>query len=98
MPRAETISAAMVLRLVRLVERRGLDADRLLARAELTRIGLEAASARVSYADADRLLELAAAELGASGLGVDLALTQSEEAYGAAGLLLVTSATFREGL
>jgi AraC-like DNA-binding protein len=98
MPQVEMISAAMVLRLVQLAERRGVKVDALLARAQLTRLGLEAASARVSYADADRLLELVAAELGASGLGIELALTQSEEAYGAAGLLLVTSATFRQGL
>jgi AraC-like DNA-binding protein len=98
MQQTETISAAMVLRLVRLVEDRGFDADRLLARAQLSRVGLAAASARVSYAAADRLLELFAAEVGANGLGIDLALTQSEEAYGAAGLLLVTGATFRQGL
>lgn len=91
MPAAETISAAMVLRLVRLAELRDLDVDRLLRRAALSREWLETASARVSYADA-------AAELGANGLGVELALTSSEEAYGAAGLLLVTSATFRQGL
>jgi hypothetical protein len=86
MPQTETISAAMVLRLVRLVEHRGFDADRLLARAQLSRVGLEAASARVSYAAADRLLELFAAEVRANGLGIDLALTRSDEAYGAAGL------------
>ena len=40
--------------------------------------GLEAASARVSYAASDRLLELFAAEIGANGLGIDLALTQSD--------------------
>jgi AraC-like DNA-binding protein len=98
MPRAETISAAMVLRLVRLAERRGLDVDRLLDGAALTRIELEAASARVSYVSADRLLELTAAAFGANGLGVELAFSRSDEAYGAAGLLLVTSATFRQGL
>ncbi|HVY30938.1 MAG TPA: AraC family transcriptional regulator ligand-binding domain-containing protein [Polyangiaceae bacterium] len=88
----------MVLRLVRLVERRGLDAELLLERAALTRVGLEAASARISYADADHLMELAAAELGANGLGIELALTSTEETYGAAGMLLVTAATFRQGL
>ena len=96
--RAETISGAMVLRLLRLVESRGLDADRLLERAMLTRVELEAASSRVSYEDADRFMELVAAELGPSGLGLDLALTPSEEAYGAAGLLLLTGPTFRQGL
>ncbi len=98
MQRAETISAAMVLRLVRLAESRGLDVDRLLARCELTRVALEGGSVRVSYVAADRLLELTAGELGANGLGVELAFTQGEETYGAAGLLLVTGATFRQGL
>jgi AraC-like DNA-binding protein len=52
----------------------------------------------VSYAASDRLLEGAAAQLGANGLGVALALTRRDESYGAAGLLLVTGSTFRQGL
>jgi AraC-like DNA-binding protein len=98
MAHAETISAAMVLRLVKLLESRATDAGALLAELGLTREALEASSARVTYAASDRLLESAAAALGANGLGLALALTRSDESYGAAGLLLVTGATFRQGL
>ena len=98
MARGETISAAMVLRLVKLLEARQALVEPMLARAGLSRAELEAVGARVSYADADRLLEAAARELGPGGLGVKLAFTQTEETYGAAGLLLVTGSTFRQGL
>lgn len=98
MARGESISASMVLRLVRLLEARRAPVERLLAGAGLTRAELESPSARVSYAASDRLLEATAELVGPNGLGVELAFTQTEETYGAAGLLLVTGSTFRQGL
>lgn len=94
----QTLSSAMVLRLVKLLESRDVPVEPLLARAQLTRPLLDHAGARVPYAKADLLLELAAAELGPDGLGLELALTRIDESYGAAGLLLVTGSTFRSGL
>jgi AraC-like DNA-binding protein len=98
LPQADTISAAMVLRTVRLLEARGAPVERLLEAAGLTRAELSARGARVAYASSDRLLELSAEALGANGLGLELALTADDESYGAAGLLLVTASTFRLGL
>jgi len=98
MTRAQTISAAMVLRLVKLLEAHGVAANPLLAAAGLSRQVLETPANRVTYAASDRLLDAAAEALGASALGLELALTRSDESYGAAGLLLVTGATFRQGL
>jgi len=88
----------MVLRLVKLLQARAVTVEPLLEKAGLSLAALQPASARVSYAAADQLLEAAAARLGVNGLGVELALTRSDESYGAAGLLLVTGSTFRQGL
>jgi len=96
--RADAISAGMVLRLVKLLQARNIALEPLLERAGLSLAALQPASARVPYAAADQLLEAAAAKLGANGLGLELALTRSDESYGAAGLLLVTGSTFRQGL
>lgn len=96
--RNQTLASAMLLRLVKLLEGRGVAVEPLLSRAELTRELLEHAGARVSYAQADQLLELAADALGPSALGLELALTRIDESYGAAGLLLVTGSSFRAGL
>lgn len=95
--RGETIASAMLLRLVKLIDARKADTDGLLGRAGLTRRELEQ-PARIAYSVADRLLELAAGELGPTELGLELALTRIDESYGAAGLLLLTGATFRQGL
>jgi AraC-like DNA-binding protein len=96
--RNQTLASGMLLRLVKLLESRGVATEPLLARVGLTKLELGHREARVRYATADALLVLAAAELGAEGLGVDLALTRIDESYGAAGLLLVTGASFRSGL
>ena len=95
---SETLSAAMVLRLVRLLERRGAPVESLLAAAGIAAATLETEGARIGYPAADRLLEAAAAELGAAELGLELALTRIDESYGAPGLLLLTAPTFRTGL
>ena len=88
----------MVLRLVRLLQARQVAAEPLLARAGLSLAALQPSAARVTYAATDQLLEAAAEQLGANGLGLTLAQTRSDESYGAAGLLLVTGSTFRQGL
>jgi AraC-like DNA-binding protein len=96
--RGETIAGPMLLRLVELLEGRNADTDDLLGRAGTTRRELEQPGARIPYDVADRFLELAAAALGPTALGLELALTRRDESYGAAGLLLLTGATFRQGL
>src|SRR5690349_16017909 len=88
----------MVLRLVRLLQTRAVAVEPLLAEAGLSLAALQPSGARVPYAAADQLLELAAAKLGASGLGLELAQTGRDEGYGASGFLLVTGWTFRQGL
>jgi len=88
----------MVLRLVALLRQRAIAVEPLLEQAGLSLAVLQPATARVDYEAADRLLEGAAAAIGANGLGVELALTRSDESYGAAGLLLVTGSSFRQGL
>lgn len=95
---SDTISAAMVLRLVRLLERRGAQLEPLLAAAGIAEATLQTEGARIDYAAADRLLDAAAAKLGAAELGLELALTRIDESYGAPGLLLLTAPTFRTGL
>lgn len=94
----QTIACVMLLRLVKLLEGRGVAVEPMLARAQLTRQLLDHAGARVSYEKSDALLELASAELGPDALGLELALTRIDESYGAAGLLLVTGSSFRSGL
>lgn len=96
--RDQTLASGMLLRVVKLLEARGVAPEPLLARVGLTKLELEHREARVPYAIADELLEHAAAELGADGLGIELALTRIDESYGAAGLLLVTGSSFRNGL
>jgi AraC-like DNA-binding protein len=96
--RHETIAGAMLLRLVKLLGARGVPAAPLLAEVGLAQAELEQPDARVSYAVADRLLELAAQAVPPAQLGVELALTRIDESYGAAGLLLVTGNSFRQGL
>ncbi|MFO0549048.1 MAG: AraC family transcriptional regulator ligand-binding domain-containing protein [Polyangiaceae bacterium] len=81
----------MVKRLLDLLEARG---ERALA-AEL---GAEVHGSRIPYEVVDRHVERAAERLGVEGLGLALAGVQNPEAYGAAGLLLVTAPTFRTGL
>lgn len=95
---AETISAVMLLRLVRLLELRGEPVEPLLAATGIARATLETEGARVNYEAADRLVEMAAAKIGAAEFGLELALTRIDESYGAPGLLLLTAPTFRRGL
>ncbi|HET7543434.1 MAG TPA: AraC family transcriptional regulator ligand-binding domain-containing protein [Polyangiaceae bacterium] len=94
----DTISAALVLRVVRLLERRGARVGSLLATAGIATETLDLEGARIDYAAADRLLEVAAVEIGPAQLGLELALTRIDESYGAPGLLLLTAPSFREGL
>jgi AraC-like DNA-binding protein len=88
----------MVLRLVKLLQARGVAVEPLLNEAHLSLAVLQTTGARIPYASADQLMEAAAAKLGANGLGVELGLIGSDESYGAAGLLLVMGASFRQGL
>lgn len=88
----------MVLRLVRFVEARGLSCTELFDSARVHAVDLSAPGVRLGYDELDRLIEAAAARFGAAGLGLALAKTRIDTAHGAAGLLLLTAPTYREGL
>jgi AraC-like DNA-binding protein len=88
----------MTARLVRLLERRGRDARAVCGLARISLEEVTSPSARVPYGVADRLLEACAEELGASGLSIAIAGVFDENTYDAAGLMLMSSATFGEGL
>jgi hypothetical protein len=86
----------MMARLERLLRERGLEPDEVLDEAAGTR-GLDAA-ARIPYFAVDEAIERCAQYLGAAELGLALARVRDDEAYGAAGLLLATSESLRQGL
>lgn len=88
----------MTVRLVRLLERSGRDANAVCGRAGVSLEEVTTASARVPFRRADALLEACADELGAGGLALSLLGIRDEQTYDAAGLVLMSSATFGEGL
>lgn len=92
------VSAAMVARTLILLDARGVAAEPVLAKAGLRRDALLQGRGRVPYAAVDALLESVAEHVAAAELGLALAATRDDSAYGLAGLLLVTGSTFRHGL
>ena len=86
------------MRLLALAERRSLRPEELLRRAELPIAIFTAAGGRVSYEDVDRLLGNIAVEAPPHELGLELAAVRDDEAYGVAGLVLLVSGTYRQGL
>lgn len=88
----------MTARLVELARRRGQDPEALCREAEVPRNLVTEPSARVPYTDADRLLERVAARVGAARLALELAAIYDDDTYDSAGLVLVTSPTYGEGL
>lgn len=88
----------MMLRLVRLLERAGRDADALLGGVGVSPAEITSASARVPYPIVDALIERAVAELGAETFALSLSAVTDADTYDAAGLVLMTSPTFGEGL
>jgi AraC-like DNA-binding protein len=88
----------MTSRLVRLLERSGRDAGAVCRRAAVSLDEMTTPEARVPFWRADALLEACADELGAAGLALALLGVRDEQTYDAAGLVLMSSATFGEGL
>ena len=90
------LSAAMLQRLVRLLEQRGVDPNMLFADLRLS--PAVPADARIPYSVVDAAIERTAGRLGPAGLGLALARVRDDAAYGAAGLLLLASENLRQGL
>ena len=88
----------MTARLVRLLERRGLDAAGPCDRAGISIEEATDACARVPFDIADALVEECVALLGEKGFALALSRVVDVDTYEAAGLLLLSSATFGEGL
>lgn len=88
----------MTARLVRLLERSGRDARSVCRRAGVALDEVTTPAARIPFRRADALLEACAEELGAPGLALALLGVRDEQTYDAAGLVLMSSATFGEGL
>ncbi len=86
----------MMTRLERLLRDRDLDPGAVLGAASRAE-GL-GADARVPYAAVEDAIERSCQRLGADGFGLALASVRHDEAYGLAGLLLVTSDNLRQGL
>lgn len=88
----------MTARLVRLLERSGRDPSAVCRRAGVSLEEVTTPAARVPFRRADALLEACVDELGAAGLALSLLGVRDEQTYDAAGLVLMSSATFGEGL
>lgn len=88
----------MTRRLVRLMIERGRDPGPACAEAGTTIEEVSSPLARVPYRVADALLEACARVLGAGDLSIALAAITDETTYDAAGLVLLASPTFGEGL
>ena len=92
------MSAELVKSALRVLEARGHDGAMVLARSGVEPAAIASASARVPYAQVDALIETVAELVPAPELGLELARAQDPTAYGAAGLLLMASSNFRQGL
>jgi AraC-like DNA-binding protein len=94
-----TISAQLVLRVVEFCRKRGHDVDAMCARVGLTPAALSVPDARVSYAVAARLGEIALELTGDANLGLHLATDVRDIGnFDAGALLLMTSPTVRVAL
>ncbi len=92
------VSGRMTMRVLRLLEDRGHPATEVCRRWGLPHATLVDPDARVDYATSDRLVEAAVTLLGAEGLGLAIAGVHDDRTYDAAGFVLMTAATFGEGL
>lgn len=92
------MSARLVRRALRLLDERGIAEAPVLTYAGLSASDFADDAGRITYAQVDRLLEAIAQFIPVSELGLALALVADERAYGAAGLLLLSSSTYRDGL
>lgn len=94
-----TLAAQLVLRVVEFCRKRGHDVDALCARIGMTREALSAPDARVPYAIAMRLGELALEITGDENFGLHLATDVRDVGnFDAGALLLMTSPTVRVAL
>lgn len=92
------VSGRMTMRLVRMVSAHGTDAAAVCLRAGVSLDEVSNPHARVPYRFADALLEACVEALGTESFALDLSRFADAETYDAAGLVLMTSATFGEGL
>jgi AraC-like DNA-binding protein len=88
----------MVVRLVRLLEQRGIDPRPVCDASGLSLETLRDPSARIPYRDADALLERCADRIGDGALALALVDVRDETTYDAAGLVLLSSRDLRTGL
>ncbi len=93
-----TLSARMVVRLVQLLERRGVDPRSACEAAGLSIEALRRRDGRVAFAAADRLLEGCAQRVGAGDLSLSLLDVVDDDTYDAAGLVLLSSPNLATGL
>lgn len=88
----------MTLRLVRMAAARGRDPAAICSKAGVSLEEVSNPLARIPYRLADALLEACVEALGAEGFVLTLARIADAETYDAAGLVMMTSPTFGEGL
>jgi AraC-like DNA-binding protein len=97
--RAATILASKAVALLRYGEGGGVDADRLLASASITRPSLARAGQRVDLRSIVALWSQVGVHFGDADIGLKLALGESDaDAFGVVGFRAMTSDTVREGL
>lgn len=88
----------MTVRLVHLLRERGRDASRICAAAGVELEAVSDPSARVPYRASDALLEACVRDLGVEGFSLALSRISDESTYDVAALVLMSGATFGEGL
>lgn len=86
------------MRLVRMLGAHGIDPAGLCRRAGVSLEEVSNPHARIPYAHADALLDACVAARGVASFALDLARFADPETYDAAGLVLMSSATFGAGL
>jgi AraC-like DNA-binding protein len=88
----------MTVRLVHLLRNRGRDAAKVCAAAGVELDEVSNASARIPYDVSDAFLEACVQELGVDGFSLALSRISDETTYDVAALVLMSGATFGEGL
>jgi AraC-like DNA-binding protein len=94
----QSMSAQLVGRALRLLEQRGLEPLSSLAHAAIDPAVLTNPSARIGYGAVDALIEHIATRVPRAELGLALAQVEDDRSYGALGLLLLASSSYRQGL
>ncbi len=95
---AGAVSGRMTMRLVRMLAAHGIDAGAVCESAKVSLDEVSNPLSRVPFDLADALLDACVEELGPDRFVVELAKIVDPETYDAAGLVLISSPTFGEGL